>query len=137
VKWLVGLIAVLVVLAAGALVAVVLIERDPTGEELRACMADAGARRVDGADSLGPLRVDLLAGTLAVDERPVALDNGYRATYLRPADGSYLAVAVVRADQRDRDVVETIRTEPSLLPLVAFAQGANAPALAACIDEQR
>jgi hypothetical protein len=101
-RWLVGLLGLLVVLCAGTLLAVVLIERDPTGEELRRCADDAGARRIDGADSLGPLRVDLLADTLSVS-RPQTLANGYRATYLRPEDGSYLAVAVAREDQGDLD----------------------------------
>jgi hypothetical protein len=135
-KWLAGATVVLGVLALAALVAVVLIERDPTPTDLRTCVQDAGGRRIDGADSLGPLRVDLLAGTLRADE-PIELRNGYRATYLHPEDRSYLAVAVARDDQADMPVIETITTQPSLLPLVAFAQGGNADALSACIDEQR
>lgn len=135
-RWLVALLGLLVVLCAGTLLAVVLIERDPTGEELRACTEDAGARRIDGADSLGPLRVDLLADTLSAS-RPQTLANGYRATYLRPEDGSYLAVAVARDDQGDLDMIEMVRTEPSVLPIVAYAQGERAAALEACVDEQR
>jgi hypothetical protein len=136
VKWLAVAVAALGVLALGGLIGVVLIERDPTPTDLRTCAEDAGARRIQGADSLGPLRVDLLAESLQAS-RPVELSNGYRATFLRPRDGSYLAVAVARSDQAELPVIDTISTEPSLLPLVAYAQGGNAEALAACVEEQR
>jgi hypothetical protein len=136
VKWLAIVVGVFGVLALGGLVAVVLIERDPTPTDLRSCADDAGARRIAGANSLGPLRVDLLAHTLDAS-RPVELHNGYVATFLRPRDGSYLAVAVARGDQAGLPVIRTISTEPDILPLVAFAQGGNAEALAACVQEQR
>lgn len=133
------LLALLAVLAAGAIALVVVViakERDPVPGALRHCLDDAGAQRVVGSDGLGPMRVDLLAGTLRAAP-PVQLRDGYRATALHPRDGSYLAYVVARSEQARLSPLRTIEKRPEVFPMVAWAQRGDAPALRACIMAQR
>ncbi|HEU4657812.1 MAG TPA: hypothetical protein VFR97_09815 [Capillimicrobium sp.] len=135
-KWAVALLVAALLATVTTVVVVVLRERDPVPEDLRDCTKDAGGRRVDGADSLGPMRVDLLHGTLREAET-VKLRNGYRVTFLRPADDSYVTIVEQGPDQFRLRPLATVRDQPSLFPLVAYAQGDDARELEACVDDLR
>lgn len=135
-KWLVTLFGVIAVATAVTVVYVVTGERDPVPDELTACVQEAGARRVVRADSIGPMRVDLLRNELLQGEQ-VMLRNGYRAVQLRPVDGSYVTLVVQRPDQFGLRIVEVIPDRPSTFPLVAYAEGAKVGAMQACVDEAR
>jgi len=137
VKLALAVIAVSIVALVAVVAVVVIDERDPTPNTLRDCVDDAALKVVPGIDQLGPLRVDLLAGTLAPAGQ-VELENGTWATFLRPRDRAYLAAAVTRERLAGPAVVRLVRTEPSLASMVAWgARGEGEAALRACLDAQR
>ena len=136
-RWLVGMFALIVVATIATVVYVIVAERDPVPDDLIACAADAGGRRVVRADSIGPMRVDLLRNKLLEGEK-VELANGYRVVYLRPVDASYLTIVVQRPDQFDLRPTVVIPDRPSTFPLVSYARGdEDAAALRACVDAAR
>jgi hypothetical protein len=136
-RWALALLVTVLIGTVATVVYVVLEERDPVPDDLEACALEkVRAARVDGVDSLGPMRVDLLRDRL-VEGDTVTLSNGYRVTQLVPRDGGYVTIVLKAPDQFDLPTLETVRDRPSLFTLVARAQGAGADALLACVDEQR
>ena len=136
-KWAVALLVTVLVATVATVVVVVLIERDTVPNDLEACALDeVKARRVDGADSLGPMRIDLLRDRIAEGDT-VTLSNGYRVTQLVPRDGSYVTIVLKRPEQFDLPTLETVKDRPSRYPLVAYAQGPGADALLDCVDDER
>lgn len=136
-KGAIGLLVTVLIVTVVTVVYIVIEERDTVPNDLEACALDeVGARRVDGADSLGPMRVDLLRDELA-ERGTVTLSNGYRVTQLVPQDGTYVTVVVKAPEQFELPTLATVKDQPSRFTLVAFAQGADADALLACVDEQR
>lgn len=136
-KGAIGLLVTVLIVTVVTVVYIVIEERDTVPNDLEACALDeVGARRVDGADSLGPMRVDLLRDELA-ERGTVTLSNGYRVTQLVPQDGTYVTVVVKAPEQFELPTLATVKDQPSRFTLVAFAHGADADALLACVDEQR
>lgn len=136
-KWAVALLVAVLIGTVATVVVVVLMERDTVPNDLEACALDeVKARRVDGADSLGPMRIDFLRGRIAEGDT-VTLSNGYRVTQLVPRDGSYVTIVVKRPEQFDLPTLQTVKDRPSRYPLVAYAQGQGAEALLACVDDER
>ena len=136
-KWVVGLFALVTVATIATVGYVILNERDTVPDRLAECAEDAGARQVVRADSLGPMRVDLLQNELLVGDT-VGLSNGYRVVYLRPSDDTYDTIVLQRPDQFRLRPTAIIPDRPSTFPFVAFAQGDEARAeLLACVDEAR
>ena len=130
----------LVTAAVVAVVAVVVLVvghgRDTTVGAVRSCLDDAGARLVGGNDRLGPLRADLMAGTL----RPtgtVALRDGDRALLLAPDDGNYLAMVLTQDAPPTATLLETVAERPERLPAVAWAPRAAADGLRGCVNLRR
>jgi hypothetical protein len=126
---------VLALLGAGAaLVLALRTSRDPTPDAIRECAQRAGAKRVAGLDRLGPLRVDLLRGSLRETGRH-ALDRGDQAVLLAPADGAYRVLVLVSGRRPARDLVATLGRAPETLPLVAYAIGPRGGRrLAGCLN---
>lgn len=135
-KWLVGMFALVCVATVVTVFYVVLNERDAVPDQLIECAEEAGARRIVRADSLGPLRVDLLAGEL-LEGDTVGLTNGYRIVFLRPTDGSYEAIVLQTPEQFDERPLAVIPDRPSTFPLVAYGRGEAAEKLVDCVDEER
>ena len=128
--------AVLALVAVVAAIAVVLhTDRDTTPSAVRACAKDAGAKLVSGTDRLGPIRADLLAGTLRPEGSPLRLKGGDRAAFLRPRDGAYLAAVV--ADGNLDDPVGSITVAPERMVMVAYALRPAAAALRSCVEARR
>jgi hypothetical protein len=122
---------------AAVMVLVLRKERDTTPNTVRDCAERAGARFVPGIPELGPLRVDLLAGTLQPAGQ-VRLKGGNWATFVQPADRSYLVAVVTDAYRSKRRVLRLLRTQPSIASTVAWAgRGDGAAALRGCVEAQR
>lgn len=126
---------VALVAMVGAIVVVLHTDRDTTPGSVRSCAKDAGAKIVSGTDRLGPIRVDLLAGTLRPEGATLRLKGGDRAAFLRPRDGAYLAAVV--ADGNLDDPVGSITVAPERMVMVAYALRPEAAALRACVEGLR
>lgn len=127
---------VAVVSVVSLMVFTILRSRDTTFDTVRECAQDAGARSIGGTDRLGPLRVDLLAGTL-LPAGAFGLRGGNRATFLRPDDGSYLVAVVSRGDESGLELIRAVRVAPERLPVVAWAPRAAAEGLRGCVELRR
>ena len=119
-KWLVGLVVLTAIGAAGVATKVVLDNRDPVPADTLKCVRKAGLELARGRDALGVMRDDAVAGTLKVTQR---WDWGRTSgALIRGERNDYAALALWNADTPSLATTRSLARvyeRPSDFPIVA------------------